>query len=488
MADVDYDSEEEEMLARSEELRALEEKDDGGHGEGTGGGGDGGDDDGEEHSQSQYSQGGSSYRSGDYSRSKGDYSRGHGGPDDNDESDDDEEEDDEEDCDSDERSCHAERSRRSQASAYSHHSQASDYSQRSRDSAASGSRDSASESKTSKSKSKKGKSKSSKSMKFDPFAPIDPDRLSTDISKEEEEQLLAYQTPPVPLQFSGRYLRGPFGTGDIRNVLRGSSGQGGRSDGGMVKMSRKERDGIIREAGKELNLGPLIVYDDDGGTAKKQAGALIYGCRGPSSSFPAQPSAMSDPLGLHTDAAGATDKPIVTAADLLRWLTTLVQHHSFRRILCLLDEAELQSIAPPAGYKKMVESYRGVQHVTLCDLSQPGARDVALGAMEEAVRAGERIAVHCSGGEQDRRTANVLALWMCRYGEGDMVGEGERKGGGGGDDDAVDVAGAAVWRMRPEEAVARVVAEAARAGVSRQPDLEQVRALVEEGCLPPSQT
>ena len=491
MADVDYDSEEEEMLARSEELRALEKDDGHDHVDADGGGGD--DDDREEFSQSQYSKGGSSHRSGDYSRSQGDYSRGHRGQGD-DKSEEEEEDDDEEEYSRsqysddysghDERSYHTERSRRSQASAYSHHSQASDYSQRSRDSAASGSRDSASESQTSKSKSKKEKP-TSKSKKFDPFAPVDPDRLSTDISKEEEEQLLAYQTPPVPLQLSGRYLRGPFGRGDIRNVLLGSSGQngqGGRSDGGMVKMSRKKREGIIREAGRELNLGPLIVYDDDDdGTAKKPAGALIYGCCGPSPSSSAPPSAVSDPLGLHTDAAGATDKPVVTAADLLRWLTTLVHHHSVRRILCLLDEGELKSIAPPAGYRQMVESQLagGIQQVTLCDLSQPGARDVALGAMEEAVRAGERIAVHCG---DEHRTGTVLALWLCRYGEGGMVGEGE--GDGGGD----DADGAAVWRMRPEEAVARVVAEAARAGVSRQPVLEQVRALVEERCLPPSQT
>ena len=476
MADVDYDSEEEEMLARSEELRVLEKDDDGGHVDADGGGGGDDDDNGEEYSQ--YSKGGSSHRSGE----RNDFP---------DESDDDEGEGDEEDGDSDEyshdeRSHHTERSRRSQASASSHHSQASDDSHnRSRDSAASGSTADKSSGKSS-GKEKKGKSKSkeakakSKSKKFDPFAPVDPDRLSTDISKAEEEQLLAHRTPPVPLQFSGRYLRGPFGTGDVRNVLLGSSGQAGRDGDGVVKMSRKKREGIIREAGKELNLGPLIVYDDDDGTAKKKAGALIYGCCGPSSSFIAPPLAVSDPLGLHTDADATTDKPIVTAADLLRWLTTLVHHHSVRRILCLLNEAELQSIAPPAGYRQMVASYRGVHHVTLCDLSQPGARDVALGAMEEAVRAGERIAVHCGGGEH--RTGTVLALWLCRYGDGAMEGEG------GESSAAVDADGAAVWRMRPEEAVARVVAEAARAGVSRQPDLEQVRALVEERCLPPSQT
>ena len=494
MADVDYDSEEEEMLARSEELRALEEDD---------GGGDIHDDDGE-YSQSQggsqYSKGGSSFRSGDYSRSEGGSSYRSGQrndyPDD-DESDDVEEEGDDDDYDSeeyshdDDHSGHDERSHRSRASAYSHHSQASnysrrseaskyshdsrasDYSHRSRDSAASGSRSSANESKKSKTKKKKSKSsKSSKPKKFDPFEPVDPDRLSAHITKEEEEQMLAYQTPPVPLQFSGRYLRGPFGTGNIRNVLLGGGGgSGGRDGGGVVKVSRKERDGMIREGARELNLGPLIVYDDGGGKAgeDRTPGSLIYGCRGPSPSSSAPPSVTSDPLGLHTDAA--IDKPIVTAADLLRWLTALVHYHSVRRILCLLDEAELQAIAPPAGYRQMLESYRGVQRVTLCDLSQPGARDVALGAIEEAVRAGERIAVHCGGGEH--HTGTVLALWLCRYGEGGMSGEVNA---------AVDADGAVEWRMRPEEAVARVVAEATRAGVVRHPDLEQVRALVKEGC------
>mmetsp|Transcript_13939 Transcript_13939/g.40069 ORF Transcript_13939/g.40069 Transcript_13939/m.40069 type:complete len:362 (+) Transcript_13939:290-1375(+) len=296
----------------------------------------------------------------------------------------------------DERSYHTERSQRSQTSSYSH-----------------GTATTGGSAKKSRGKKKsKRKSNKSKSSKSD-----EPDKLSTIISKEEEDQLLAYNAPPVPYQFSGQYLRGAFGVGDL-NVL------GDRARGGAIRMSRKQRDALIQEGGLDLNIGPLIVHDDDGDQDKDNGGeisgnggnstkcgvkvparpgSLIYGCRGPA---PSSTSPPPDPLGLNINSI--TDKPVVTAADFLRWLTSLVHHHSIRRILCLLNATELQAIAPPAGYQRMVES-QGI-HVTMCDVCRLGARDVALKAMEEAVQAGERIAAHCSGGEH--RTGNAMALWL----------------------------------------------------------------------------
>jgi len=55
----------------------------------------------------------------------------------------------------------------------------------------------------------------------------------------------------------------------------------------------------------------------------------------------------------------------------------------------------------------------------------------------------------------------------------------------GNSDDTVDADNAAMWTLRvsPEEAVKRVVAEAARAGLSRHLVVEQVRALIEDYCL-----
>ena len=470
MAD-DYDSDEEEMLARADELRALEAD-----------GVDGNDDD---YSASQQGNGGkASRRSSAYSGYSG-YSgqsgySGEGGGrsyrsdayDDEDYDDDgqghydrDQDEDDhDEDEDEDERSYHTQRSHRSQASAYSHHTH-----------------DTTGSTTAKKSSDKKSKKKETKSKSRKQSEPDRPDQLSTIISKEDDDQLLAYNAPPVPLRFSSQYLRGPFGVGEA-NVQVLGGGSGGTNG---IKMSRKQRERFIKD-GLGLNIGPLIVYDDDcdendngskdagdGKPSTVRPGSLIYGCRGPASSSTSPSSSASDPLGLYTNIGNTSGTPFITAADLLRWLTCLIHHHSIRRILCLLNSTELQSIAPPAGYQRLVES-QGAKVTMLGDLTQPGARDMALGAMEGAVRAGERIATHCSGGEH--RTGNVMALWLCRHGDGQVVDEDSV-------DDGTDEVARTVM-MSPEEAVKRVAAEASRAGVSRHPDVEQVRTLLEEGELP----
>ena len=510
----EYDSDEEEMLARADELAALEA-----------------DDDGEDYSASQqgdgasYRSGGASYKSGsqggpasrrssaysgysERSEHSGRYSgdsgeegvdgrsyrsdayeddedddgyddddgQGRYDHDDEEDEDDDYHEDEEDDDDEEERSYHTQRSHRSQTSAYSHHSQHSQRSHHSHGTADSGG------TATKKSGGKKSKSKKKKKTRFQSSEPERPDQLSTIISKEEEERLLAYNSPPVPLRFSSQYLRGPLGVAEANVPVLG----GGEN---RIKMSRKQRDKILKD-GLVLNVGPLIVYDDDddddkgdgdGNPAPIRPGSLIYGCRGPAPSSTSPPStAVSDPLGLHTaDDTGNTttsSNPIITAADLLRWLTSLVHHHSIRHVLCLLNSTELQSIAPPAGYQRLVESQLGVPKVTMVsDLTHEGARDAVLGAMEEAVRAGERIAVHCSGGEH--RTGNVLALWLCRHGDGQLVDIVGDSGEYGTDEVTRTMA------MSPEEAVQRVVAEASRAGVSRHPDVKQVQSLLEEGKL-----
>jgi len=79
------------------------------------------------------------------------------------------------------------------------------------------------------------------------------------------------------------------------------------------------------------------------------------------------------------------------------------------RTLCLLKQEELDCYANP-GYASILES-KGIKP-SLVDVFQPEAGDKCWAAYQEAVESGEKIAVHCSGGEG--RTGVVLGTLLAK--------------------------------------------------------------------------
>mmetsp|Transcript_64561 Transcript_64561/g.203780 ORF Transcript_64561/g.203780 Transcript_64561/m.203780 type:complete len:127 (+) Transcript_64561:242-622(+) len=77
------------------------------------------------------------------------------------------------------------------------------------------------------------------------------------------------------------------------------------------------------------------------------------------------------------------------------------------RVLSVLSGAELEyyQIALGDSYGKYFSG-----HELVSDLKAEGARDKALALLKAAKEAGEKVVVHCAGGQG--RTGTVLGTWM----------------------------------------------------------------------------
>ena len=103
-------------------------------------------------------------------------------------------------------------------------------------------------------------------------------------------------------------------------------------------------------------------------------------------------------------------------------------------------------------------------HATMCNLSIPGSKDIALNALRDAVENKECIAVHCSGGEG--RTGVILGLWCS----------------------SVGVASSSTIETTIEttikDASDYVLKEAKKLNVVRKPNVHKITTLIEKGYLP----
>jgi len=98
--------------------------------------------------------------------------------------------------------------------------------------------------------------------------------------------------------------------------------------------------------------------------------------------------------------------------------------------------------------------------VTMCNLSKPGAKGIALEALRDAHNNNEKIAVHCSGGEG--RTGVILGLWV--------VYSSETSG--------------QMMPISPENASEFVLEEAKKFNAVRKPNVHKIKTLIEKGYLP----
>jgi protein-tyrosine phosphatase len=103
-------------------------------------------------------------------------------------------------------------------------------------------------------------------------------------------------------------------------------------------------------------------------------------------------------------------------------------------------------------------------HATMCNLSIPGAKDIALNALRDAYEKKECIAVHCSGGEG--RTGVILGLWVTAT-TTETTSSSNR------------------LFLTPKEASDFVLNEAKKLNVVRKPNVHKINTLIEKGYLPP---
>lgn len=102
------------------------------------------------------------------------------------------------------------------------------------------------------------------------------------------------------------------------------------------------------------------------------------------------------------------EKESVPTEVVEKWADYL-KEQGVSRTLCLLKKEELDCYANP-GYASILES-RGIKP-SLVDVFQPEAGDKCWTAYQEAAESGEKIAVHCSGGEG--RTGVVLGSLLAK--------------------------------------------------------------------------
>jgi hypothetical protein len=162
------------------------------------------------------------------------------------------------------------------------------------------------------------------------------------------------------------------------------------------------------------------------------------------------------PLLFGVEAPGVPMKPggqyndpkSVPNAVVEEWADFLVQQ-DVRRTLCLLNPEELACYEDP-GYAELLKS-RGITPA-LVNVFEEGASDKLIEAYEEADKAGEKIAVHCSGGEG--RTGVAIGAIL------------------------VKEAG-----LSPEEAEKEVMKAAEETGAKRKLAAAKVEKLLEKGTL-----
>jgi protein-tyrosine phosphatase len=151
--------------------------------------------------------------------------------------------------------------------------------------------------------------------------------------------------------------------------------------------------------------------------------------------------------GVPMKPGGKYNDPGSVPNDVVEAWAAFLKEQGVTRTICLLKQEELDCYAAP-GYEAILRA-NGIEPA-LVDVFQAGSRDGILDAARAAKEAGEKVALHCSGGEG--RTGLGLGAILA-----DQCG------------------------MSVEEAAAEVVTHAGATGVTRKVKAEKLAGLMEKG-------
>ena len=151
--------------------------------------------------------------------------------------------------------------------------------------------------------------------------------------------------------------------------------------------------------------------------------------------------------GVPMKPGGKYNDPGSVPNDVVEAWAAFLKEQGVTRTICLLKKEELDCYAAP-GYEAILKA-AGVEPA-MVDIFQEGAKDSILDAARAAKEAGDKVAIHCSGGEG--RTGLGLGAILADQ-----------------------------CALSAEEAAAEVVTHAGATGVTRKVKPEKLSALIENG-------
>ena len=151
--------------------------------------------------------------------------------------------------------------------------------------------------------------------------------------------------------------------------------------------------------------------------------------------------------GVPMKPGGKYNDPGSVPNDVVEAWAAFLKEQGVTRTICLLKKEELDCYAAP-GYEAILKA-AGVEPA-MVDIFQEGAKDSILDAARAAKEAGDKVAIHCSGGEG--RTGLGLGAILADQ-----------------------------CALSAEEAAAEVVTHAGATGVARKVKPEKLSALIENG-------
>jgi len=154
---------------------------------------------------------------------------------------------------------------------------------------------------------------------------------------------------------------------------------------------------LVTSGGKEAR-GVMSRTKYNFAAASGREGELVYGCERPG-------------------AADELNKVAAIAPQEVQEWCAFMQKEGISRAVCLLNEEEHSFYQPPGYLGGLTAAGFAADKVTLVDLTAPDAAERTGAALKAAKDAGEKLVLHCAGGEG--RTGTVLAQWLKMEGLGD---------------------------------------------------------------------
>ncbi|EKX34737.1 hypothetical protein GUITHDRAFT_155640 [Guillardia theta CCMP2712] len=104
------------------------------------------------------------------------------------------------------------------------------------------------------------------------------------------------------------------------------------------------------------------------------------------------------------------NKPGAIGMEMVEQWAKFMSEQGIKNILCLLNEEEHTFFQSPGYKQSVVQAGFEANKIHLVDVYKEGSADEIEKVLKEAKNAGEKLVVHCSGGEG--RTGLVLAYWL----------------------------------------------------------------------------